>query len=71
MLTKEQVRTLPDGTILSIPSVEENVILGLKDFDVFEGYEGRWVMGISFDEALGGICYLAPYEELMTALIVK
>ena len=71
MLTKEQVKTLSNGTILSIPSVEENVILGIKDFDEFEGYEGRWVMGVSCDEALGGICYLAPYEELMTASIVK
>lgn len=70
MLTKEQVKTLPVYTILSIPSVEENVILGQEDFDEFEGYEGRWVMGVSSNED-SGICYLAPYEELMTASIVK
>lgn len=70
MLTKEQVKTLPIHTILSIPSVEENVILGQEDFDEFEGYTGRWVMGVSCNED-GGICYLAPYEELMTASIVK
>ena len=43
MLTKEQVIALPIGTILSIPSIEENVILGQKDFDEFAEYEGRWI----------------------------
>ena len=33
MLTKEQVKTLPEDTILSIPSIRENVILGKEDFD--------------------------------------
>ena len=71
MLTKEQVTTLPTGTILSIPSIRENVILGKEDFDEFEEYEGRWVTGISFDPAIGGICYIVSYDELMTASIVE
>lgn len=71
MLTKEQVRTLPDGTILSIPSIRENVILGEEGFDEFEEYEGRWITGVSFNEAIGGICYIISYDELMTGSIVK
>ena len=71
MLTKEQVRTLPEDTILSIPSIRENVILGKEDFDEFEEYEGRWVTGVSFDPAIGGICYIVSYDESMTAAIVE
>ena len=71
MLTKEQVRILPEDTILSIPSIKENVILGKEDFDEFEEYEGRWVTGVSFDPAIGGICYIVSYDELMTASIVE
>ena len=71
MLTEEQVRTLPNNTILSIPSIEENVILGQEDFDEFEEYEGRWITGVSFDENVGGICFIISYDKLMTASIVK
>jgi len=71
MLTKEQVTTLPTGTILSIPSIRENVILGQEDFDEFEEYEGRWITGVSFDETIGGICFIASYDMLMTASIIK
>ena len=71
MLTKEQARTLPEDTILSIPSIRENVILGKEDFDEFEEYEGRWVTGVSFDPTIGGICYIVSYDELMTASIVE
>lgn len=71
MLTKEQVTTLPNGTILSIPSIEENVILGQEDFDEFEEYEGRWITGVSFDETIGGICFIASYDKLITASIIK
>lgn len=71
MLTKEQVRTLPNNTILSIPSIRENVILGQEDFDEFEEYEGRWITGVSFDETVGGICFIISYDELMTASIIK
>lgn len=71
MLTKEQVTTLPNGTILSIPSIGENVILGQEDFDEFAEYEGRWITGVSFDEAIGGLCFIVSYDALMTASIVK
>lgn len=71
MLTKEQVMALPIGTILSIPSIEENVILGQKDFDEFVEYEGRWITGVFFDETIGGLCFIASYDKLMTASIIK
>lgn len=71
MLTKEQITTLPNGTILSIPSIEENVILGQEDFDEFTEYEGRWITGVSFDETIGGLCFIASYDTLITASIIK
>lgn len=71
MLTKEQVRTLPNNTILSIPSIRENVILGQEDFDEFEEYKGRWITSISFDKTVRGICRICSYDELMTGSIVK
>ena len=71
MLTKKQVTTLPNGTILSISSIGENVILGQEDFDEFEEYAGRWITGVSFDETIGGICFIASYDMLMTASIIK
>ena len=70
MLTKEQARTLPNNTILFIPSLKENVILGQEDFDEFEEYEGRWITGVSFN-GKQGTCFIISYDELMTASIVK
>ena len=70
MLTKKQVEELPNGTILSLPDLNENVILGGREFDVFYGYEGRWVAGVNSDEN-GGICYISSFEELMTGTIIK
>lgn len=71
MLTKEQVIALPISTILYIPLIEENVILGQEYFDEFTEYEGRWITGVSFDETIGGLCFIVSYDTLMTASIVK
>ena len=39
MLTRKQVEELPDGTILFLPKLKENVILGHYDFDEFYASE--------------------------------
>ena len=70
MLTRKQVEELPDGTILFLPQLKENVILGHYDFDEFYEYEGRWVTSVTSNQNTG-ICYIASFEDLMTGTIHK
>lgn len=69
-MTIEEIQKLPVGTILILPGLELEVILGEEDFDEFTESFGRWVTGIDVNEE-EGTCYLASYDELTKFILVE